>query len=495
MADWVWWAWLACALITAGLGVRDIRQLSLCADDKSRAQQFLRGGGLLMVGAALGLLEFGVWATSAGRGTISVFSESDWLGNNFEVLLIISSIFAIGICDWVARAWIQSAPAEEKERTREINLFSMTFACAIGVLVLASIGSSVFTARVAQIDFARASSAVPLLHVTRALSISRELASYRAESDAIDRKIVEARDAYYLQQETIELLQSAAPNGQPPLNNAAYLAATRESERISLYHDRLVEQSLRNIRERDCVVRALAQQIATTAGWQAGEDDPEFAPPAEGSNCPYSAFGAAHFATANQLTDLVSPLLRTWMSAQLVWRAPVVLSIELVLVMGALGSLLRAATPYLVAFVGRLGGAKTYEPPEQSDYLMLTLALHVVFGMATALIFFILLKTGVSAAELTTAGTEGVEADLNPFSMAALGLLGGYSSLNVAAWIGSLGEDLTKQNGDLARENEAENDEGASEDTTGASPPVTDVEQNVAVGVMLATRDLLAKKR
>jgi hypothetical protein len=145
---------------------------------------------------------------------------------------------------------------------------------------------------------------------------------------------------------------------------------------------------------------------------------------------------------ARRLLDATQPLSRSWMSWELLRRAPIILSVELVLVMGALGALLRAASPH-VRRLAQFAAGETPDPsPQPGDRALLTLGLHIVFGMATAMVLFVLINVGIDAAAVQSLSTVD---DLNPFTMAALGLLGGYASLNVAAWMGDIVLNLLRQ--------------------------------------------------
>ncbi|MBC7767410.1 MAG: hypothetical protein H7124_01345 [Phycisphaerales bacterium] len=150
------------------------------------------------------------------------------------------------------------------------------------------------------------------------------------------------------------------------------------------------------------------------------------------------------------LVGAVRPLARSGMSYWLARRAPVALSVQLVLVMGALGALMRAISPLLRRML-RVGSSADGAPGAEAATAaeiaaapggLVELGLQLVFGMATALALFVLLNVAIGASSLTQNADIPNGDELSPFAMAALGLLGGYAGLNVADWMGSLTTQL-----------------------------------------------------
>jgi hypothetical protein len=171
------------------------------------------------------------------------------------------------------------------------------------------------------------------------------------------------------------------------------------------------------------------------------------------SNNHYSIEQTNNRLKAERVIDIVRPLQRSWMSDQLARRTPVALSIELVIIMGALGALLRMASErllhVLVRFAPKNAGLSDSDLQlrdaalaQGNESTLHTLGLQIVFGMATALALFILLNVTINAASMQLSTQQQSAEGLNPFTMAGLGLLGGFSALNVAAWMGRLSDRM-----------------------------------------------------
>ncbi|PZO56123.1 MAG: hypothetical protein DCF16_00030 [Alphaproteobacteria bacterium] len=204
---------------------------------------------------------------------------------------------------------------------------------------------------------------------------------------------------------------------------------------------RAIQFGIQDARDaQECEIRRLALLIDDTRPQVTGEAPTRLRDFL--SNCnerePPTATAYQH---AVRLVGAVRPLSRSWMSNSLARRAPITLSIELVLVMGALGAMLQAIGAQLARMLNM-----PLKTGESSARLTLsTLGTQVLFGTATALALFVLLNVVIGASSLTVNDAPPQGNNLNPFAMAALGLIGGYSSLKVAEWMGGLLEDVLKQ--------------------------------------------------
>jgi hypothetical protein len=440
-------AWVGGALAAVSMGAivwggAEIRRANIKHGAADKA--FSRAAALLL-GGVLGLAAAMVLAWPLlGQRTLDGVSGAEWFRNNFELLFVVLAASAIAFCDWLVRAWVNAGDAGKALRGNAADLFSMTLACAIGVMVLVAIGSSAFSARLVQIDFKRAleeqgREGVP---IERIMSASERAATHSDRLGQIDRDMQRAgREWYRLNREVeevsieIEAIEAKGREtvGTPVRERGATASRRREFE--LLHWDNLDQDYERTLRDRDCVVRALAQDLAIMRGWsESGDDpkavfvDPEVAPvdpEAEGADgseiqpvepCQYAEFGVRDYRDATRFVGVVDPLQRAWMSSQQARRAPIILSIELILVMGALGALLRAATPFLLAFASKLAGGSAPLPQLNGDYMLLTLGLHVVFGMSTGLILFILVNAGMNAVDLEATATESVGAARKPYT-------------------------------------------------------------------------------
>jgi hypothetical protein len=498
-----------------GVGVHRVRIASHGApteDDNTHV--YTRGAGWVLAG--VGALVLSWWVSwPAFDQIVSRVVDSESYRNNFELILITLAVVVVGVCDWFARAWATAGAAKDRlERLPAIDLFAMTLACSIGVVTLTAIGSSVFAARLVQVDFVRTATSLDTsLALDRVLEAAEHDARLAEEIKRSDGAFADAARDWY---ETEDAFVEARANGnerEAQLAAAAHRQAQGRTDNLVLDMERLD-------RERRCQRSAIAVLVFDMRSPEAPSDDDgderadesvntegdatqgasirqtspsEDAEDERENLCPHKAYELPDFVVATRLMATVAPIGRSWMSSQLARRAPIILSIELVLIMGALGAILRAATPYLLSFAQRDEHDLVPKRRTEEKYLMLTLGLHVVFGMATAFVFFLLLKTGITTVELQAVGATAADTDLNPFTASVLGLVGGYASLNVVAWMGKIAGDLTggggnnRDNGDVGDDSQG----GAHGGTTSGRGPDTQNEQSVAVSLMLAARDFL----
>lgn len=108
---------------------------------------------------------------------------------------------------------------------------------------------------------------------------------------------------------------------------------------------------------------------------------------------------------------------------------PVFLSTVLVCVMGALGAILYLFPLYMV--------------PNAQVYLR-DIVVRLVFGMATALAFYIVANATLAGFSLSSQGqqAQSVGANLNPFTVSLLGIIAGVMADDIAKWILERGRQL-----------------------------------------------------
>jgi hypothetical protein len=558
------------SLVLVVWGVRLLFSLSL---GKRSAPQFSIALSLLFVGVGAGLASLIAAVPGELWQRSETLSRQDWFTDNFELFIVVVGVLLVGLGDWVGRAWeratISDLPvdpkmpserraeieadrkAEETARHRLVSSYSLIFACAVSVSLLVSIGSSAFSARLAQqqIEEARADgNQIPRGRIQTAIeqidSVQDAIDEQSRKMDAADSRI----DRAYSQTERTRLRQRevesqfwtefsslhltlrpgevfvqpegefaqtslsaiAALQAAIPVESHAALAPLLQKRQEALLlewnstqanaawflrlneRNRAEAERARRENQRECVVQRLAWAVAGSTGTSTGRNTPVSAPidttdsatrsssasgqtnsptttspqPAQTSNQAVQPAGATRaaaligceglteaannndFLEASRLIDAGLPLQRSWMSSRLARRAPITLSIELVLVMGALGALLRVAATRLRALTQQSVPGVANPMINDDQDALLTLALNVVFGMATALALFILMSVTINASSLHYSAEANLGDDLNPFTMAGFGLLGGFSALSVADWMDKLTRDLLSKRRD-----------------------------------------------
>jgi hypothetical protein len=496
--------------------VTGVRKLAGAQYEANADQIFNRGLASLIFGLALVLVALVVGSLAGVARWLDEVSQSEWIENNFEIHLGLGGIVLIVFADWIGRCWVASASGVARvQREFQVNVYSITFAAAMGVVVFVMIGSSAFAARLAQLQIEASAGAdqrlsmervqfvgaritdinAELLRLRRADSHFRDLlirqrvviernevdmtAHYQEVTSVIDEiqanitsddffpiysnrptvfqveQLRERIDAIYAKTsaETPEWMISGL-NGAIaripkldetlPAPDATLVEARRRANELNAILSELRRQRQELQGERNCIVASLASYITDV-----NEDERPVANEEQAPNRPTTLrvlFGQstctipANMAQAEQIIDVVQPLRRTWMSEQLAKRTPIALSIELVVVMGALGALLRLASSRLRQVFVRPAAfdASTEAAARANETTLLTMGLQVVFGMATALALFILLNVTINAASMQIMSDRQEAQNLNPFTMAGLGLLGGFAALNVADWMGKM---------------------------------------------------------
>jgi hypothetical protein len=132
---------------------------------------------------------------------------------------------------------------------------------------------------------------------------------------------------------------------------------------------------------------------------------------------------------ANALRNL-SPL---GISAFLAQGHPALLSTMLVLLMGALGSLLYLFPAYL---------------NRPQPVTMAEIAVRLIFGMCAALAFYVLTNAAIASFSLGSSAEEGgTSSTLNPFTVSLIGIVAGVMSEDIAKWIQERGRGILTQGG------------------------------------------------
>ncbi|MEQ1617750.1 MAG: hypothetical protein ABL883_05350 [Terricaulis sp.] len=130
---------------------------------------------------------------------------------------------------------------------------------------------------------------------------------------------------------------------------------------------------------------------------------------------------------ANALRNL-SPL---GLSAYLAQGHPALLSTMLVLLMGALGSLLYLFPAYL---------------NRPQPVTMAEIAVRLIFGMCAALAVYVLANAAVSSFSFGSGPAQaGTSSNLNPFTVSLFGIVAGVLSEDIAKWIQDRGRGIFTQ--------------------------------------------------
>lgn len=118
-------------------------------------------------------------------------------------------------------------------------------------------------------------------------------------------------------------------------------------------------------------------------------------------------------------------------SAFLAQGSPSILSTLLVLLMGALGSLLYLFPAYL---------------NRPAPVTMAEIAVRLIFGMCAALAFYVLANATISGVAIASNATQASTAStLNPFTVSLIGIVAGVLSEDIAKWIQDRGRGIFTQ--------------------------------------------------
>jgi hypothetical protein len=131
-----------------------------------------------------------------------------------------------------------------------------------------------------------------------------------------------------------------------------------------------------------------------------------------------------------QALQMLSPL---GVSAFLAQGSPSILSTLLVLLMGALGSLLYLFPAYL---------------NRPQPVTMAEIAVRLIFGMCAALAFYVLANATIAGFSIASSVAQASTAStLNPFTVSLIGIVAGVLSEDIAKWIQDRGRGIFTQGG------------------------------------------------
>lgn len=169
---------------------------------------------------------------------------------------------------------------------------------------------------------------------------------------------------------------------------------------------------------------ALAQQEASTAGALSQADQQIL-----GLKAQIAPEGASQYDVIRNEAKAVLRSAPFGVNAALVQAHPHFLSIGLVLLMGLLGGILYLFPAYM----------SRAEPVTFSEIFV-----RMVFGMCTALAFYVIMNAAVAGFTLNPSGVadNGGQSALNPFSVSMIGIIAGIMADDIARWIHARGTDL-----------------------------------------------------
>jgi hypothetical protein len=120
-------------------------------------------------------------------------------------------------------------------------------------------------------------------------------------------------------------------------------------------------------------------------------------------------------------------------SAYLAQGHPALLSTVLVLLMGALGSLLYLFPAYL---------------NRAAPVTMAEIAVRLIFGMCAALAFYVLANAAIASFSIDSASqVTATSSAINPFTVSLIGIIAGVMSEDIAKWIQDRGRGILQQGG------------------------------------------------
>lgn len=464
--------WLAVALGALAVSfVAAIYFLSRTQPGDAGKRAFMNATVLLCTTALLALMAAVAAAPSGGWRDVELITRQDWFRNNFEFLLVAGAIaVAIGASLYL-RAW---ANVEDEARARirrnETTIRATLVAgCAIGASVLAALGASAFSASLWQRQVAASISESPRVSLARIQATVDRITYLNeqiGETDlAVDRYARRSAELFLQANEMVVRTtrlraeaQAAASEERTALDHQAtlLLIQAEEAHRLGeVAKTRSLELDLELDRlelRRECNVFQIAQLIADDYRETYRPTVPRAAPgPDPECRSGEPDVPLQDWIEAALLVETVQTLTRSWMSSQMATRAPIALSIELILLMGALGALLEAAGRAL--FKGNRS-----DEIWRNDRTLVSLGLTIIFGMSTALVFFVLLNATIVAT--TTPPIEDLSAAdfYNPFALALVGLAGGYSSHQVIGWLSTIVDQKRGQDSANAHDDQTSGD-------------------------------------
>lgn len=150
--------------------------------------------------------------------------------------------------------------------------------------------------------------------------------------------------------------------------------------------------------------------------------------------------GATQYDRVRGEADALTKLSPFSISAYLAQGHPALLSTSLVLLMGALGSLLYLFPAYL---------------NRPLPVTMAEIVVRLIFGMCAALAFYVLANAaiaGFAIASSTPQQAVTTSGALNPFTVSLVGIVAGVLSEDIAKWIQERGRGILTQGGVAARQ-------------------------------------------
>ena len=140
-----------------------------------------------------------------------------------------------------------------------------------------------------------------------------------------------------------------------------------------------------------------------------------------------------HFARIRGEAYALKNLSPLGVSAFLAQGHPSLLSTSLVLLMGALGSLLYLFPAYL---------------NRQQPVTMAEIVVRLIFGMCAALAFYVLANAAIAGFSIASSVQQATtSATLNPFTVSLVGIVAGVMSEDIAKWIQDRGRGIFTQGG------------------------------------------------
>jgi hypothetical protein len=140
-----------------------------------------------------------------------------------------------------------------------------------------------------------------------------------------------------------------------------------------------------------------------------------------------------HFGRISNEAAALQGLSRLGVSADLAQGHPALLSTFLVLLMGALGSLLYLFPAYLNRAV---------------PVTMAEIVVRLIFGMCAAFALYMLANAAIAGFSMTSSVQQATTSSaLNPFAVSLIGIVAGVLSEDIAQWIQERGRGIFQQGG------------------------------------------------
>jgi hypothetical protein len=342
--------------------------------------------------------------------------------------------------------------------------FSVGVVLAAAMVAVLGFSALVFSSRDFQYGVAQISpSTNGLVSFARLAEVDRQIIQIEAESAGPRGELLEVEQQIASLDNQVQTAQATAnearaamvgaiadietrANTQPAQSAAADTSAQALSQRINTLASRsgLAPSDQQNVAQLRAQVQQLAQQETTLddrtaersalvarqrlVGGQVAESNRRIFALQQSVVPDYE-----HYARVRGEATALQTLSPLGVSAFLAQGHPALLSTVLVLLMGALGSLLYLFPAYL---------------NRPAPVTMAEIVVRLIFGMCAALAFYVLANAAIAGFSIASSVQQATTSStLNPFTVSLVGIVAGVLSEDIAKWIQDRGRGIFTQGG------------------------------------------------